>query len=271
MSTSSCWAVGYDLTALGAATTETTLTEHWDGAAWAIVSSPSVNAQYNFLNAVSCVASDCWAVGGSSTSSGDVPLIEHWDGSSWTIVPPAAQSTVQAILYGVACTAATDCWSDGFYTSNAASSNYQTLMEHWDGVSWTLVASPNTNSTQYNYLTAVTCATASECWAVGAYSNSTNNQTVIERWDGTSWTLVTSPDANTTQDNVLYSVACETASACGAVGKYFDPDTGVFQTLAAEYVGAPMVQVPETPWTPLLLFIGMLSLATPRLVRRVRR
>ena len=274
-SVSNCWAVGYDVTSVSAVVTqvtaESTLIEHWDGAAWTIVSSPSVNAQYSVLKAVACVSSDCWAVGGSSTSSGDVPLIEHWEGSSWTIVPPAAQSTVQAILYGVACTSTTDCWTDGFYASSNAYADYQTLIEHWDGTSWTLVASPNTSSTQYNYLTDITCATASECWAVGAYSNGTNNQTVIELWDGRSWTMVTAPDSNTTQDNILFSVACASASECWAVGHYGGFNTGMFQTLAEEYVGAPTAQVPETRWTPLLLFIGMLSLATPRLVRRVRR
>jgi hypothetical protein len=26
------------------------------------------------------------------------------------------------------------------------------LIEHWDGTSWTIVASPNTSSTQFNFL-----------------------------------------------------------------------------------------------------------------------
>src|SRR5437868_4574868 len=83
---------------------------------------------------------------------------------------------------------ARDCWAVGYYyTGNAVQSGvYQTLIEHWDGTSWAIVTSPNTSTTEYNHLFAVTCVSASECWAVGL-SGTSLGQTLIERWDGTSW------------------------------------------------------------------------------------
>ena len=64
---------------------------------------------------------------------------------------------------------------------------------------------------------------ASECWAVGYYNNgsiTSTYQTLIERWDGTSWAIVSSPNTSTTQDNLLYGVTCVSASDCWAVGSH---------------------------------------------------
>src|SRR6185295_13278072 len=104
--------------------------------------------------------------------------------------------------------------------------DYQTLIEHWDGVTWTIVNSPNTSSTQYNYLLGVTCAAASECWATGYYSNDSGvPQTLIQRWNGTSWTIVDSPNTDASQENILYSVACAETSNCWAVGSAINATT----------------------------------------------
>ena len=51
-------------------------------------------------------------------------------------------------------------------------SPYQTLVEHWDGSSWSIVSSPNATGSVYgtadNRLWAVACAAGSECCAVGS-------------------------------------------------------------------------------------------------------
>src|SRR4029077_3734066 len=78
VSASACWAVGYSSNG----SVEQTLIERWDGSSWAIVPSPDTSAtKTNFLSGVTCVStSDCWAVGGASTSSADQTLVERWDG-----------------------------------------------------------------------------------------------------------------------------------------------------------------------------------------------
>src|SRR5206468_722911 len=124
-------------------------------------------------------------------------------------------------LYNVTCLSASDCWAVGTYNSNinipgfSGGDTYQTLTEHWDGTAWTVVTSPNTDATQSNYLFGLTCSSASNCWAVGLYDNGINTiddhatyQTLVERWDGTSWTIITSPNTSTTQHNYLFGVTC---------------------------------------------------------------
>src|SRR6266550_2107815 len=87
--------------------------------------------------------------------------------------------------------------------------------------SWTVVSSPNTSPTEHNFLQTVTCVSASDCWAAGNYfAGGAVTQTLIERWDGTSWAIVSSPNAGVTQGNFLYGVTCVSASECWAVGYY---------------------------------------------------
>ncbi|MGI8436195.1 MAG: hypothetical protein ACR2NX_04730, partial [Chthoniobacterales bacterium] len=222
-----CWAVGdYDN-----GSTYQTLIEQWNGTSWAIVPSPNTSAtQRNTLVSVTCTsASQCWAVGDYDNGSTYQTLIEQWNGTSWAIASsPNTSATRDNRLNGVTCASASQCWAVGDYDNGSA---YQTLIEQWNGNSWSIVTSPNTSATQRNYLLGVTCASASQCWAVGSYQNGSTYQTLIEQWSGTSWSIVSSPNTSATRDNRLYGVTCASASQCWAIG-----DTGSsYQSLIEEY------------------------------------
>jgi hypothetical protein len=178
---------------------------------WSIVSSPNINTrtEENSIQDVACVsASDCWAVGESRLDILQT-LIEHWDGNSWSIVS-SPNAGAHSILDGVTCVSASDCWAVGAYYTG---SQWRTLIERWDGISWTIVASPNASASGDSELFDVTCASGSDCWAVG-YSVG-----LIEHWNGTSWSIITSPNP-IPWFNILFDVACASASDCWAVGFY---------------------------------------------------
>ncbi len=103
----------------------------------------------------------------------------------------------------------------------AAASESMPLVSGAQSNDWSIVSSPNTSATQHNALRGVTCVSASECWAVGYYLTDNAVQTLIERWDGTSWAIVSSPNTSTTQSNFLLGVTCVSASECWAVGYYY--------------------------------------------------
>jgi hypothetical protein len=63
-------------------------------------------------------------------------------------------------------------------------------------------------------LASVSCPTDTSCVAVGFYSG---GGTVVERWNGTSWALVASPDRPKSV-SVLSGISCATATTCLAVG-----------------------------------------------------
>ncbi len=78
------WAVGSSNN--GSAPTRT-LIEHWDGAQWTIVPSPSPDSQLNELRGVTALsAGNAWAVGYRGGTQNETPLetlILHWDGTRW--------------------------------------------------------------------------------------------------------------------------------------------------------------------------------------------
>ena len=220
------------------------------GTGWSVFASPNPSGG-GLLTGVTCASgSQCWAVGyNNPTPGGGVhqTVIEQWNGTSWTIVTSSNTSPNQYNeLHGVTCSSASDCWAVGFYYNGS----YQTLIEHWNGSSWAIVTSPNTSATQWNQLYAVTCTSTSDCWAAGDYVvtdvlGDQFFQTLVEHWNGTSWTIVSSPNTITVAghplaSNRFYGVTCASASDCWAVG-YSDNGNAFFgeplQTLIEHWNG----------------------------------
>jgi len=210
---SSCTAVGwYHLPGY-----DRTLIEQWDGTAWSIVPSPDTSAtQTNRLYGVSCTsASACTAVGWYYNSPSDQTLIEQWNGTTWSIVPsPNTSATQNNLLYGVSCTSTSACTAVGDYYGGASAA--QTLIDQWNGTAWSIVPSPDTSATQSNQLNGVSCISASTCAAVGGYFTGFYPNALIEQWNGTTWSIASSPP--TRYNSQLFGVSCASATACTAVG-----------------------------------------------------
>jgi hypothetical protein len=217
-----CMAVG----SFQGAVTQLTLTEMWNGVNWTIVPSPNASAtNFNQLNGVSCTSAvSCVAVGSYSNGTHDLTFAELWNGHTWTLDTPVNPSTASGnpdqSLSGIACTSATSCTAVGFYTIDVNTD--QTLVESWDGHSWSVVPSANTSSTDDDFLNSVSCSTPTSCMAVGSV-NFSPSQTLAEQWNGTTWSIVATPNASGTSSNVLNAVSCTNPSFCMAVG--YD-DTG---------------------------------------------
>jgi hypothetical protein len=93
-------------------------------------------------------------------------------------------------------------------------------MEHWNGSQWMLMSSPSVDNSQLDYLFAATSTSANNAWAVGSYTDSNNaTKTLTEHWNGSTWTIVSSPNPNS-NNNQLSAVAAFSASNIWAVGSY---------------------------------------------------
>jgi len=233
-----CMAVG---TVTGSSTT---LTESWNGQVWSIVPSPSTSGQADILAGVSCVSStDCWAVG----SSGSAVLVENWNGFNWSIVStPGLGDT--ADLVSVSCTDSTsiDCVAVGSIRSATTGENLVPLAESWDGTTWSDVAVPNSNSD--GFFTSVSCASATSCMAVGdtyecvpiVQGGGTSfacltPEMLVESWDGTNWSIDTTPNENGTDG--LSGVSCVAATQCVAMGASSHTSTGADEALVDSWNG----------------------------------
>lgn len=229
-----------------------TLVEHWDGTSWSIIPSPNLGSLGNALYGVVVLsADDVWAVGLHtiflSPHTVERTLVEHWDGTAWSIVPSPNVGSSDNDLFAVAAVTPNDIWAVG--RTHRHDTIYDTLTEHWDGTTWSVVPSPSIPDTSYNFLEGVTARGPSDVWAVGSYSDTDFiGRTLIEHWDGSAWSVVQSPNVGQS-DNRLYGAAAW-GNDIWAVGWYFP--LGVTQTLVELYspcLGTPTPTVTGTPPT----------------------
>lgn len=243
VSSNDVWAVGED----DQSYSYHTLTEHWDGAQWSIVSSPDGDTCCSSLYAVATIASnDVWAVGSDKTGT----LIERWDGSQWSIVPGANPGDgFDAGLDAMTAFASNDIWAAGSYIrANGNQRQIVTLTEHWDGSSWSIVPSPNGGlAGSTNELRSLAGTSSSDLWAVGINQHSSPShkyilQTLTEHWNGTQWSVVSSPDPNLL-DTTLSGVTALASNNVWAVGSYKDRTTKVVQEFILHWNGTKWLKV----------------------------
>jgi len=197
-----------------------------DGSGWEIVNSPNaITTHHNFLNDVACLTdSDCWAAGYHQSPSGYQAILQRWDGISWSLSPVPDVRTIQDdFIQSVACASPTECFAVGYKWSRPDNA-YQALIHRWDGASWSEISSGDAPPATNTFLIDVTCSSEGDCFAVGHRQVGLlgggfgPNQTLVLRWDGSSWMTVASPNTLPIQANSLTSVSCATASDCVAVG-----------------------------------------------------
>ena len=80
------------------------------------------------------------------------------------------------------------------------------------------VASPNPGGSSDTSLTAVSCATATSCVAIGSSHSNGTTRPIAERWDGTRWSL-TGPLAAAGPAAQVTRIVCIGATNCTAVGR----------------------------------------------------
>jgi hypothetical protein len=192
---------------------------------WKIVSSPNVGSGTygNQLNGVAVVSpNDVWAVGFSPHPSGTPlyirqPLIEHWNGSNWSVVPgPNPEGKTYVVLNGVDAISANDIWAVG-HSGDPSSIPLQTLTEHWNGKSWSIIPSPSPGTYNGNILNAVAAVSSNDVWAVGWYQSGQTGQeggALTMHWDGTQWSVIPNPSRWQ-----LYGVTAISSNDVWAVGE----------------------------------------------------
>ncbi len=250
VSASDAWAVGYVCASACGTSSEVdnTLIEHWDGTSWTPSPSVSPSASYSQLTGVTALSSnDVWAVGSycaSSCGSTGTPvtdtLIEHWDGNSWTQATSVDPSPLTNSLVAVSADSPSDVWAVGL-SCTAGCAKTMTLAEHYNGTSWSVVASPSPDK-NLNVLTGVGVLAGGTAWADGQAGTT---KSLTERWNGTSWSTVTTPSPGKYL-TVQAGLAAQSASNVWAVGTYCstcNKPTGYPVTLTLHWTGTKWAKV----------------------------
>ncbi|NJN54359.1 MAG: hypothetical protein HC804_06135 [Anaerolineae bacterium] len=162
----------------------------------------------------------------------------------WSLVDSPNVNNRNNVLSDITAVSANDIWAVGEHRS-ANGSNVQTLIQHWNGNNWSIVASPNPDPSR-NLLSGVTAVSANDIWAVGEKAGTTgpNWASLILHWNGNDWQDVPAPNlgAGTSE---LRDVAAVTANDVWAVGSYSSPDTGWWeQPHIAHWDGVSWTAVP---------------------------
>jgi hypothetical protein len=217
---SDVWAVGYRTT--GAQSM------HWDGVSWTDVPMPvpaGTDSMWAF-DVDALAVDDAWAVGGrSDADSGDHAAIQHWNGRIWSLSSLPDLTGIYAELLGLDAVAADDIWAVGFQRGSTRGGDPRPLVMHFDGDAWHVVTTPSLAGPNASLLD-VRAFAPDDVWAVGSrqppLTSEVGDRTLIEHWDGSSWTVVPSPEAND-QNHGLTTVDGSGPSdvwAGGSIGGY---------------------------------------------------
>lgn len=138
---------------------------------------------------------------------------------------PVPAGRVVQLNAGVAISA-NDIWAVGQFQNMGPGIPFG---EHWDGHMWTSSVVPVGNWHQSAHLSAVSAASSRDVWAVGGGQNSSEQQTLIEHWNGSTWAVVQSPDASL-RSNQLTAVDVIDANDAWTVGDYLTADRDLVLT-----------------------------------------
>jgi hypothetical protein len=231
-----CTAVG---DSFNAANVKSTLDERWNGTTWSVQPTPDPAGTSNStLVGVACsVSTSCIAVGSYTKTPSGHPftLAESWNGIAWSIVttpnPPANRG---ASLLSVACSSGSACTAVGNWFNS--SNTEVTLAERWSGTAWSIQTTLNP-TTHLSELFGVACSSATSCMAVGSDINTSILQVaLVERWNGSTWSVVATPGIAGSQGAALQAISCATVKGCNAVGDNIN-GAGVEVTLAEKWNG----------------------------------
>ncbi len=266
-----CAAVGYASFGKVANTqvAERTLIETYNGGSWSVALSPSPGVSTKTvkpcssptalkcetvqppadgadrLSGVSCATRTMCVAVGQATSVADYPrgqpLIETYQHSKWTAVR-------SPIDLGGGDLASVSCPSTRFCVAVGASES-ATLVEVYDGKSWSVVPSPNGPTTFYSLLSGVSCASAVSCRAVGYYyvSKSAGESPLAESYSGSGWTLDSLP--TTPGGGELNGISCASSISSAAVGVGFSASDGTslaYTVNGKVWMSAPSAAVPRS-------------------------
>jgi len=115
------------------------------------------------LGVAATTANNAWAVGYTGQPFSGKVLMLHWNGKSWSrVTRPGVLNGTSGQLSAITAVSAKDAWAVG-YTGAAGSGKEHSLILHWNGATWSQLASPAIAAGE---LLAVT-ANATSGWAVG--------------------------------------------------------------------------------------------------------
>jgi hypothetical protein len=155
-------------------------------------------------------------------------------GQSIFQVVPTPNDNSNNGLFAVAASSPSDIWAVGDSTI------------HFDGTKWTAFEAPFIKGDNTSFLQGVADISATEAWAVGNVIDGPHTGPVIERWDGTQWSVFPSRALPPGDSANLFAITAISADDIWAVGN-----------VAIGNIGANLFEHWDgTTWTPTITAVG---------------
>lgn len=193
------------------------------GATWSLQSTPAASRTAEQLESDSCSSERaCMAVGSYRAESGaTLALTEAWDGSQWAqhaAVQP--EEFRESAFSDVSCTSERACTAVGYAKTREFRTTLAPLVERWNGAEWAKQALVTPRFASEVKVYGISCTSSTACTAVGSVTISGAVLPLAETWNGSEWSLQTTPAV----EGELLDVSCSSSSACTAVG--YHPNSG---------------------------------------------
>ena len=141
---------------------------------------------------------------------------------AWVITPTVNvnPSPPSNVFTAVDARTSTDAWMVGTYQNPVDDAGGTILAEHWNGTAWSAAPTPDIFRSDEK-LNAVSAAAANDVWAVGSKQmpGFAHTDPLTAHWDGTSWSIVPTPDVRGGSKSNLFGVANLGSGNAWAVGR----------------------------------------------------
>jgi len=198
-------------------------------------------------HAVACRSStECFGGGmfytaGTPTLTSDGALL-RWNGKAWTAsdAPRPADvlsgSEAAASVDAMACPGAKACFAGGSYRST--SGNKAMVLTWRGGGHFRATAAPlpsDASADPFGDILGIACASASSCFAVGSYDNSTVQAGMLLRLSGGKWTAAAAPvPPGSAVNGSVDAISCPSLTFCEA-GGWQDNSGGISQAVLLQW------------------------------------
>jgi len=214
----------------------------WNGLAWSQITAPSGIA--GLYDVFMLSPTDGWAVGNATLGQA---TIVHWDGTQWRRVPGPATGTA-GFLRSIHMVSPTDGWAIGqvdMVSAPDGTTGPRSLIVHWDGLTWDVVATPPLPPTMSVALQSVFMVNALDGWMVSNqglilhYGPEVVPGTTTSTTTSTSTVIVTSTSTSSTTN----STSTSTTATTPPLGSWGIPGFPIESILAGLVAGVAVLAV----------------------------
>jgi hypothetical protein len=210
--------------AVGTYEAELPYADEEEGGKWTIRSMAMPTGATGALSSgVSCFSKTACVAVGRTNNHADEAFAEFWNGTSWTLQSPIEPAGAE--LTAVSCIRSYACYAVGSYTEAGKS---VPLAEFRSGSEWAQLTVPNPTGSEYTQLKGVSCTFAAlyTCTAVGVYQAGHVAKQFAERYNGHTWSIISTINPTGTISAELSGISCYGVNECLAVGRYETSSAG---------------------------------------------